>query len=276
MNSSTFTWQNANAQTVFARIWAPQGEPKGVVSLVHGLGEHTGRYQHVAEAMNAAGYAMLGFDLPGHGLTEGTRGHASYDDILNDIDCLLKETSQRYPGKPGFIYGHSLGGALVLYYCLKRQPVLKGAVVSAPGLAAGAPLSPVKLGLAKVMGRLAPSLTMENGLDVKNLAHDFAVVQAYQADPLVHSRISARLGLDLLSKGQWMLEHAAEFPLPLLLIQGSADHLVSPQVNEQFARAAPPEKTTWKVWDGLYHETHNEPEKQKVIQYIIDWLDGHL
>ncbi len=273
MSSTTFEWQDAKKQKIFAQDWRPQGALRGVVALVHGLGEHTGRYQHVAAAFNAAGYGLIGFDLPGHGLSDGKRGHAGYDEILDDIDCLLKEAGKSYPNAPRFLYGHSLGGALVLYYTLKRKPDLRGVIASSPGLATAAPVSSGKLLLAKVMARLAPSFTMANGLDLSGLAHDAAVIAAYKNDPLVHDQISARLGIDLLTKGQWILEQAPSFPLPMLLVQGSADRLISPQVNAAFAKAAPREKITYKVWENQYHETHNEPQKQQAIQYIIDWLN---
>jgi alpha-beta hydrolase superfamily lysophospholipase len=276
MSSTTFTWQNAKGLKLFAQDWRPPGTLRGVVSLVHGLGEHSGRYQHVADTLNEAGFGLVGFDLPGHGRSAGTRGHAAYAEVIEDIDCLLKETARRYPSLPHFLYGHSLGGALVLYFCLKRHPDLKGVIASSPGLAVGDPVPPAKLLLAKVMARLAPSFTIENGLDVNNLSHDPAVIHAYQNDPLVHTKISTRLGLDLLTSGAWILEQAPRFPLPLLLIQGSGDHLVSPQTNTAFAKAVPQDKITYKIWEGQYHETHNEPEKQQALQYIIGWLDSHL
>ncbi len=276
MSSSSFTWQNAKGITITAQQWQPEEEPRAVVALVHGLGEHTDRYQHVAEALNAAGFAMIGVDLPGHGRSGGARGHGSFDEILDDIDCLLKEAGQRYPGKPRILYGHSLGGALVLYYTLKRRPDLLGVIASAPGLATGAPVPSAKLFLAKVMSTLAPSFSMDNGLDLTYLSHDPSVIQAYKADPLVHSKVSARLGNDILTKGEWIMAHAGEFPLPLLLFQGAGDRIVSVSFNTAFARALPQDKVTYKLWEGLYHEAHNEPEQQQVFQYMIKWINTQL
>lgn len=274
MSHTEFNWQNANGQRIFAQAWKPDGETRGAVVLVHGLGEHTGRYQHVAETLNAAGYALTGFDLPGHGRSEGTRGHASYNEILLDIDRLLADVKQRYPTQPCFLYGHSLGGALVLYYALKRRPTtLAGVIATSPGLAVNTPVPAAKRLLAKVMSRLYPAFTMNNGLDWNYLSRDPSVAQRYKSDPLVHDRISARLGWDLLSLGPVMQAHAAEFPVPLLLVQGSADRLVSPAATAAFAKAVPADKLTYKVWEGFYHETHNEPEKQQVLQTMVDWLD---
>lgn len=273
MSSSEFSWQNKDGLNIHAQDWKPDGSIRGAVALVHGLGEHAGRYQHVAQALNQAGYAMTGFDLPGHGRSGGTRGHASYDGIVTDIDRLLAEVQKRYPGVPVFLYGHSLGGALVLYYTLKCQPKLAGAIVTSPGLATGTPLPASKLLMAKVMARLAPAFTLDNGLDVSNLSHDPEIAKMYKADPLVHPRISARLGLDLLTRGAWIQAHAAELSIPLLLEQGSDDYLVSPPATAAFAQAAPTDKVTFKVWQGLFHETHNEVEKKQVLQFMIDWLN---
>ncbi len=275
MRHTEFSWQNPSGIRIFAQHWQPEGKVRGTVALIHGLGEHTGRYQNVAEALNASGYALAGFDLPGHGRSEGTRGHASYNRILTEIDCLLTEIDHRYPGLPHFLYGHSMGGALALYYTLKRKPTLQGVIATSPGLVPGTPVPAVKIFLAKYIARFAPTFTMNNGLDLGNLARDPAVINAYKADPLVHGKISARLGYDLLTSGRWMQAHAAEFPVPLLLVQGSADRLVSPEAVAAFAQSAPTEKTTYKIWDGFYHETHNEPEKQQVLDYMIDWIETH-
>lgn len=276
MSHTEFCWQNAQGLKIAAQDWQPEGAIHGAVALVHGLGEHTGRYAHIAQSFNAAGYALTGFDLTGHGGSDGPRGHASYDSTLDDIACLLEEVADRYPEQPCFLYGHSLGGALVLYYALKRRPNIKGVIATSPGLAPSIPLPGAKLALAKVMARLAPSLTLANGLDLNNLSHDAAVIQAYTDDPLVHERVSARLGMDLLNCGVWIQAHAAEFPLPLLLMVGSDDHLVSTDAIAAFARAMPQEKLTYKVWEGLFHEIHNEFQKQQVIGYMIDWLAGRL
>ena len=275
MSHTEFSWKNAQGQKIAAQDWTPEGDIRGAIGLVHGLGEHSGRYDAVARTLNAAGFAMTGFDLPGHGRSDGSLGFAAYDSILYDIDHLLEEITRRYPDQPYFLYGHSLGGALVLYYTLKHHPALKGVVATSPGLAPGTTTPPIKLLLAKVMARLAPGFSMSNGLDLNNLSHNAAVIQAYKADPLVHDRISARLGLDLITCGQWIQEHAAEFPLPLLLVRGSADRLVSNEAIQAFAQAVPADKLTYKVWDGLYHETHNEPEKDQVLAFMIAWLETH-
>lgn len=270
------SWQTADGVPVFAREWKPEGTARAVVVLIHGLGEHTGRYAHVAAALNAAGYAVISPDLRGHGRSGGKRGHfPSYAVVLDDIQRAFSEASSRYPGLPQFLYGHSLGGALVLLYTLKRKPAIRGVIATSPGLTPGTPPSAAKLAVAKVFNKLLPSLTLNNGLDSANLSHDPAVSRAYNNDPLVHPLISARLGMELITNGSWIQSQAGPFPLPLLLLQGTGDRLVNPGATRRFAAGLTGD-VTYKEWDGWYHELHNEVGKEQVIQEMIDWLNKHL
>lgn len=266
----------ADKSCVVVYEWKAE-QPKAIVFLVHGLGEHAGRYDHVAAALNRAGYSLIGFDHPGHGKSDGVRGHiSSYDVVFDLIDQLRQEAAKQTPDLPQFVYGHSMGGSFVLYYLYKRQPKLAGAIVTSPGLGTADPVPAWKTTLGKVLYNLAPSFQMDNGLKREGLARDPAVVSAYNADPLVHGKISARLALDMLGHGREMIADAGGFPpVPLLLMQGSKDMLVSPPMTDQFAKGFKGD-LTYKVWDGMYHELHNEPEKQQVLDTITGWLDQHL
>lgn len=274
MIQSEFSWQSQDGLQFFGQEWRPESGARAVVALIHGLGEHSGRYQHVADYFTQHGLGVVALDHRGHGRTGGKRGHGSYDAILDDIQHLIQEAEKRYPGLPVILYGHSLGGALVLYYALKRRPQVKGVISTAPGLIP-ANASGGQIALAKIMSAIAPGFQIDNGLDVSGLSHDPETARAYTADPLVHPKISARLGLDLMQNGQWVIEHAAEFPLPLLLLQGSADRLVNPAGARQFA-AGLAGKVTYKVYDGWYHELHNEVEKETVLADMVAWIDQIL
>jgi alpha-beta hydrolase superfamily lysophospholipase len=278
-----FALPAADGVQLYFQAWQP-GAPRGVVCLVHGLGEHSGRYTHVAAALNEANYALLGFDLRGHGKSAGPRGHTpSYDTLLDDIGRLLDEAVKRYPGLPCFLYGHSLGGSLVLNYALRRKLTLSGEersrriagiISTSPSLRTATPPPSVKVAIGKLLYNLAPGLQMANGLDRSSLSRDPKVIEAYSADPLVHDRISARLGLDLLQSGKWALAHAAEFPLvPLLLVHGTADRITSAPATQEFASKVRGD-CTLKLWERFYHETHNEPEKDQVLRFMIGWLDA--
>ncbi len=276
MQHFEFEWQTDDGLRLYAQGWQPETAPTGVICLVHGLGEHSGRYTHLARFLNQAGYALLAFDLRGHGRSEGQRGHApSYEVLLDDIAHFLAEAAERYPDHPRFLYGHSLGGTLVIEYVLSRRPKLAGVIASGPLLRTAFEPPAWKLTLAKILYSLRPTLALANEVDRPALCRDPEVVRAYNDDPLVHDRLSARLGMDMLQSGLWALEHAAEFPLPLLLMHGGADRITSPQASREFAAQAG-EVCTLKIWDGFYHEIHNEPEQKQVLAYLLAWLNGNL
>jgi len=268
------TYKAPDGVTLFRREWVPE-QPRVAVVLIHGLGEHSGRYQHVADTMTAAGIAVFSMDLRGHGKTEGIRGYApSYEAILKDIDALVAHAREVVPGKPVFLYGHSMGGSLGLYYGFTRPGKLNGYIITAPGLKTAKPVPPAKLFAANLLSKLAPRLTMNNDLELTGLSRDTTVVDIYKSDPLVHPLISARLGAELIGTGEWMLAHASEFKEPLLLMQGTGDRLVSPPATAEFASKVAGE-TLFKTYDGWYHELHNEPDKEQVIKVMVDWILEH-
>lgn len=269
-----FTWKNAEKIDIFACGWRPDSYQKAVVVLVHGLGEHSGRYQHVGEFLCEHGYALFGLDLPGHGKSGGIRGHADFDSILLDIDHLIATVKARFPAAPIILYGHSMGGTLALYYLYHRKPDIKGSVVTSPGLRTGFKVPPIKLALARMMNRWMPTLVMANGLDQAQLARDPSVRQKYAEDPLVHDRISARLGWNLISKGEELLGLAGSFPsMSILMMVGTEDRLVSPQAVYEFAERYRGDLTL-KKWEGFLHETHNEIGKEAVLNTMVEWMSA--
>ena len=271
------TWTTPDGVRLYTRQWQPEVTLRATVVLAHGLGEHCARYDHVAAYLTQHGILVSSFDHRGHGRSQGIRGHIpSYDHVTGDLDHFLDEAAQNAPGKPVFLYGHSMGGAMVLYYGLKCQPKITGVICTSPGIGSDNPQSPIKILLGKILYRLAPSMTVPNGLDFNNLSHDQVVVQAYIADPLNTGQVSARLGLDILNNGPWIVSQAARWTLPILLMQGSKDHLNSPAATQKFVAGVPKEWMTYKEWDGLFHELHNEPEKDRVLQTIMDWIDARI
>jgi alpha-beta hydrolase superfamily lysophospholipase len=267
-------WTAADGLTLFAQGWLPHGEPRAVACLVHGLGEHSGRFGHVAAHLCRAGYALMALDLRGHGRSGGPRGHSpGYDAILNDIGLLLAEAARRFPGRPLVLYGHSLGGALVLNYALRRKPEIAGVIASSPGLRPAVQPARWKVALGRAMRGAWPSLSLANGLEIEAISRDPEVVAAYRADPLVHDRVSVRLGTDILETGEWALAHAAEFPRPLLLTHGDADRITSTAASRAFAAEAGA-RCALRIWECCYHEVHNEPEKEAFLAHLTAWLDG--
>jgi len=276
MKTFESSWTDKEGLKFYSRGWEPDKDPKAVVALVHGLGEHVGRYAHVGEAFNKAGYALMGFDLRGHGQSGGPRGHTpSFEAYMQDIDLLLQAVRRRYPGLPIFLYGHSLGGILVLNYGLRRKPDLKGVIATSPGLHTELEKQPVKIMLARMLGGLVPTVATRSGLDTSGLSHDPQVERDYLNDKLTHDQISLGFGKIMLGANQWVLQHASEFPLPLLLMHGTSDPIAFPSGSEEFA-AALSGKAKLVLWDNLYHETHNELEKAEVLKVSIQWMDERL
>ena len=252
--------------------WEPEAATKAVVCLLHGLGEHSGRYDHVAEVFNRSGYAMMAFDLRGHGRSEGRRGHApGYAMLMSDVEKLLNEAAARYPDLPCFLYGHSLGGNLAIHYVLKQRPALAGVIASAPLLRLAYNPSQWKSGILRGMRALRINLSIPSGLDDTALSQDLNVVRTYRNDPLTHDLISARLAMDMLRYGQWNLNHAAEFPLPLLLMHGETDRITSVAATVELSVKAE-RVCTLKIWEGFEHELHNEPDNQQVFDYMLAWM----
>ncbi len=270
-------WKAHDGVEIFAQAWEPAAvHSRAVVCLVHGLGEHSSRYAHVAEAFNKEGFVLFGMDLRGHGRSGGARGYiSSIEDFLQDIDLLLEQAKARHPALPLFLYGHSLGAILVLHYGLKRKPKIKGALATSPGLKTALQRQKVKVALARILGALMPRVVLKSGLDVKSLSRDENVVQAYMQDPLVHDSISLGFGRIMLGVTTWTLEHAGEFPLPLLLQHGKADAIAFPSSSIEFA-APLKERCTLILWDGAYHELHNEPEKAEALKTMTLWMDARL
>jgi glycerol kinase len=271
------SWKSKDGIDLWAREWRPDSGPlRGVVNLIHGIGEHTGRYEHVAQFLTDAGYVVAAFDLRGHGRSGGRRAYTpSYNAMMDDIALLLHHSRQTYPGLPLFLYGHSFGGGLVLNFVLRNKPELNGVIATGPLLRTAFQPPRIKVLAGKVMNRLIPTFTMTNGLSPGDLYHNSVDDHLNERDPLVHSFLTARLGILMLECGQWALEHAGEFGPPLLLMHGGEDHITDPSASREFA-AKIPDKCRLKIWDGLYHELHNEPEQQaEVFQMIKDWLEEH-
>jgi len=275
MKNEQYSWKTFDGVDIFAQAWTADGKARAAVALVHGLGEHSGRYQRVAEKLPAAGFAVTAYDLRGHGKSGGPRLFApAYEALLRDIDEHLEQTRRRFPGLPVFLYGHSLGGAQVLAYSLKRNPSLAGVIASSPLLAPGIKVSPMKIRAGKILSRIAPRMILSTDVPWESLSRDAAFVEVTKKDPLYREGTSARLGVEFLAAGEWVTTQK-KFPLPLLLMQGTGDRHVSPQATIEWGRQLSGD-VTLKVWDNGRHELHNDIEKDEVVDFAIGWLTKHL
>lgn len=268
-------WKNPQNLRLYAAHW-PVKKPRAVIALVHGQGEHIRRYDHVAEWYNRHDVALLGYDQQGYGQSEGGRGHAkNYEVLLDDVGQLLAETRSRYPDTPLFLYGHSMGGGLALNYTLRRDPPLAGLIATSPWIRLAFEAPALKVMAGRLLRRFMPTLSLPTGLSAHFLSHDRAVVQAYKNDPLVHSRLSAAAGIALMEAADWLNRFSGVVSVPMLLLHGTGDKIISPAATREFFGRMVGE-VTHHEWPGLYHELHNEAEQEEVFGYTLDWMERWL
>jgi len=250
-------------------------DPKALILLVHGFGEHAGRYRAWAERFNKAGISFRSFDLPGHGQSAGRRGvMPPFEEVYDMIDNIIDGITADIDGMPFFLYGHSLGGGLVLNYIIRRKPSLRGAIVTSPWLRLTETPPRIKLILASLTKKLMPGFTQPSGLKVNYLSHDREVIALYNSDPLVHGMISAGLYGSVNDAAAETLARASEISCPLLLAHGRDDMIISPSGSVEVAGSA--QFATLKLWEGGYHELHNDLIKDEHFDFIIEWIDTLL
>ena len=257
---------------------AAGGAVRGSVLIVHGLGEHAGRYDHVAAALAAQGWAVARYDQRGHGLSTGPRGGLRDAlSLVSDLGLVIADLRARRPG-PLLLLGHSLGGLVVSRYVaegLAAAPAawwqaVDGLVMSSPALDPG--MNTGQKALLALLGPLLPNLAVGNGLQADWVCSDPAVVRAYRADPLVHSRITPRLVGFIVQAGELVRSLAGRWTTPSLLLYAGADCCVARRGSDAFAAAAPPQLLQARCYDTLAHEIFNEPEQARVLGDMTAWL----
>ncbi|HCP44849.1 MAG TPA: hypothetical protein DIU15_02295 [Deltaproteobacteria bacterium] len=262
---------------LFVRDWSVNGDdgPKALAVVVHGLGEHAGRYEHLADKLSGMGCAVRGADHRGHGRSSGLRGHVDgFSQYTGDMNHVIESFRETH-GKdlPCFLIGQSMGGLLTLQYLIERPEAgLSGAVLSNPclGLAVKAPAA--KLFAGRALARLLPRLRMDNELNTDHLSRDPQAVQAYVNDPLVHRHVSTRWYTSLLAAMDHVNGRARDVQVPTLWVIGDQDQICSPAVSDHFAQQLPKGRVDISRWPEAYHEPHNGPDSEAVLTAISSWL----
>lgn len=275
MYPKTFNLQTADGLSLHGRLWIPDSDTSGVICIVHGLGEHIGRYADFAESLTAQGYAVLAIDMRGHGRSEGRRGHiSSYETLMSDISAMLAEAGRRFPGQPIFLFGQSMGGNLIINYALRREvrreARVAGIIASSPMLRTAFKPPYWKTLIGKYLRPILPLLPLYNEIRAEDLSRDPEVVRAYKDDPLVHDRLTLRF-YDVLLAGEWAIRHAVDLRIPTLIMHGDRDRVTSLEASREFSEIAG-DICTMKAWEGFYHEIHNEPDRKRAFDYLIEWL----
>lgn len=259
--------------------WAP-ASPRGIIVIIHGLAEHSGRYRETAEFFASRGWAAYACDLRAHGLSpdppKAGRVHVDrFEDYFRDVDALSGLAREKHGDLPLYLLGHSMGGLISIRYALAKPGGLAGAIISSPALGTHPEFKPpllLKL-MVSILSRLAPRLLVDSDLDTQAISRDPDVVKAYIDDPLVSQKVSARWYGEIMKSMKKAHREAASLKIPMLLMQSGADRLVDPAAPARWAESTKPGLVEQVHWDGLYHEMFNEPEKNRVRARVADWLD---
>jgi len=266
-----------NKDGLYYRYWAAPAKTKAVVVLVHGLGEHCQRYEHLAQRLNQAGYALSSMDLPGHGQSQGERGHIdSFDQFQNAIVELTRQTKIKYPEKPIVLLGHSMGGLVATQVLLNHQDSFAAAMLS--GAAIQSPQEPPgwQVVLIKTIAKFLPKAKML-ALDASGISRDPSVVEKYMSDPLVsQEKLSARFLVGMTQAMELCKNQANSITLPMLVMHGSADVMTSPQGSQLLFEQLRSQDKQLKIYNDLFHEIFNEPEAENIFTEMIDWMSSRV
>jgi alpha-beta hydrolase superfamily lysophospholipase len=274
MQAGTFiTADGLKLHTVFAEA----GEccrQKALVMLVHGYGEHCGRYTHVIKALTANGYNVYTLDHRGHGKSDGLRAYVDgFEAIICDLKGYHDQIAARQPDDKIFMIGHSMGALISLYYTLRHQQTLAGLITSGPPLTAEAKVSPLLLMAASAFNRLLPTAPIVDAIKA-SLASDPAVDEAFQRDPLTYKgKMRVRTGISISETSQYVRDHLADLRLPALFLHGEADGICPPSGSKLAYQKASSADKTLKLYPGMMHEIFNERDRDAVLADVVDWLN---
>lgn len=286
MRALSSTFAGADGLALHVRSWHPDVPTRAALAVVHGFGDHSGRYGPLVEALVPAGVAVHAVDLRGHGQSPGPRGHIdAWRQYREDVAGFLAFVHGASEGAPLFLFGHSLGGAIVLELCLRQgsdlqaRNGLRGVVASAPALDPIGARRPVLELLSRGLSRVWPRFAVDLHLDRSALSRRLETAEVYAEDPLVHGRVSARTAQETIGALIWIRANAGGWRLPLLVTQGSADRLTAPEASRAFvlaARAGGASDVELRIYEGGYHEPHNDVEAEEAMADLRRWLFAHL
>ena len=279
MSEQAGNFETRDGLKIFYRTYQAIPERARLI-IAHGLGEHSGRYGNLFDMFIPRGISIWALDHRGHGQSEGQRGHIlSFDQYLFDLYDFIKLVEEKLStNEKCFLLGHSLGGLIALNYAMRFPQGLDGLIASSPGLGLAVDIPPLKRWLGNMMSNIWPGFSLSNELDASRLSHDEEVVRAYNEDPLVHNRVSARWFTEFLSAMETAQNMAPTLAVPLLLQVSGDDHLVNAEATRSFFEKLTLNDKSLFMYDGLYHEIYNETEKNrnKVLKDLATWLENHM
>jgi alpha-beta hydrolase superfamily lysophospholipase len=273
MRRSRGTVSCKSNRRIFYQYWLPDRIPKAVILLVHGLGEHSCRYGHVAQYFVEAGLGVCALDLPGHGQSYGTPGHVSqFNDYLDAVGAVQAQVIRDYDNVPMVLLGHSMGGLVAANYLLEHQQDFCACVLSAPLFRIDDPPGKVMQGALKTLSKTMPRMGVQK-LDPSGVSRDPLVVHRYKNDPLVHhGRLSARLVFEMFGAMKRAMDFVGTVRLPVLLLHGGQDKMTSIDGSRQYYKNLAAQDKRLRTYPNLYHEVFNEPEHKHILRHTLNWI----
>ncbi len=277
MNHIEGTFKGVRSLSIHYQAWLPEREPKAVLLFIHGMGSHSGRYGNIVNRLVPRGIAMYGLDQIGHGKSDGARGRIErFEDFTDTLTTYYHMIKGWQPGKPIFLFGHSAGGLIAAFHLLDHQTDFKGAILSAPAIKVNERITPARILVGRILSVLAPKMGVLR-LDPNSLSRDPEVVKAYINDPLVfHGKTPARLAAELLKAMRRVAKEADRITLPFLTFQGGGEKIVNPGGAQMLYDKVGSKDKAIHIYEGLYHETFNEPERARVLKDMETWIAAHL
>lgn len=273
MTHTEWNFAGDGGLVLYAQSWQPEGPPRAVVAIVHGIGEHSGRYGSFVDHLAGCGIAVCGFDHRGHGKSPGRRGHIdSWSQYREDVRAFLRHCRERIPDCPVFLYGHSMGALVVLDYVIAHEEALHGLMVS------GVPLQPAGVAkrhlvaIARILSRVLPSFSISLGLDARGISRDQATLEAYRKDPLVHPRASMRWGTEILATIDRVRARTGEIRLPILILHGEADPINSVEGSRELYDGVRSTDKHLRIFPDTLHEPHNDLDRASVSAAVERWI----
>ncbi len=268
-----FTCSSYDELSLFTRSWKSTAKPKAVILILHGLGEHSGRYDYLAKKFVESGYFIFAFDMRGHGKSGGKRGQSSsYQNLLKDLEIICHKVEKEFQDIPRILYGHSFGGNLAVNFAISNLYTFSGIILTSPWLKLEFQIPRGKLFLGRLASYFFPNLITKTGLDPEGLSRNPEIVHNYIKDPLVHDKVSLRLFFEIVDAGVKASGSIYKINSPMLVMHGSADKITSLKTTREFVMNTG-RKTTFKEWPDNFHELHNDFNAEEVFDFMIEWLN---
>jgi alpha-beta hydrolase superfamily lysophospholipase len=279
IDHSVGTFKSVGGLELYYQRWNPEGKMRAILAVVHGLGGHSGTYINIIKHLIPQEYAVYGLDLRGHGRSPGQRGYINaWAEFRDDVRTFLKMIQQQQPECPIFLFGHSMGGMIVLEYALRYPEdisALQGVITVAPSIGEVG-VSPVRLLLGKMLSRLWPRFSLNTGIDITAGSRDPKIIATYTQDTLRHTRATARLTTEFFTTLNWIHAHAHEWKTPLLILHGSADRVVFPEGSKMFYQQVTYRDKLRIEYPGAYHDLHCDVNYSQFLGDLSNWMDQHL